>query len=277
MKKILLIILFTLLSSSIMYCQSVQYVTAKLVDDVVEIGYQLRGESIRHFDVKLYVSDDNGKTYYGPLVNVRGDVGRQVSPGFKKIFWDATSEYNLVGKDVIFKVEASYRKSLKPIKSDGFIGYDFLSIAPIGITQGRIGDNFGSYWSLKSGVRFGWDYVTWDSDSLMSYIPLIYPATYSFTGSSRTNIASFAWGPNFNIYNWVILHAGLGMAYRSSTQEIQINFSEFANVKIIERSGLKFYYEFGAKIMIKNYYFGINIASVRPSLTKFGLSIGFLN
>jgi hypothetical protein len=276
MKRKLLIVLLSIISTGL-YSQSVQYVTAKLVDNVVEISYQLRGESIKQFDVKLYVSKDNGKTFDGPLLNVSGDVGSKVSPGYKKIFWNPTKEGNYIDKDVVFKVEANYKKPFKPAKIDSFIGYDFLSIAPIGITKGRIGNNFGSYWSLKSGFRFGWDYATWLSDSLAGYIPLIHPSTYSYTGSSRTNIASFAWGPTLNIYNLFLIHAGLGMAYRNTTQEIRINYSELANVRIIERSGLKFYYEFGAKILIKKYYIGLNIASVTPNLTQFGFTIGFLN
>jgi sulfatase modifying factor 1 len=61
------------------------------------------------------VSTDNGKTWSGPLTQVSGDVGKNISAGDKQITWNVLEERDqLVGDQIRFKVVANGKKSFEP-------------------------------------------------------------------------------------------------------------------------------------------------------------------
>jgi len=275
MKKYLISFLIIIASCNLS-AQSVSSVKAQQSDKKVIITYTLSGKSNQNFDIKVFVSKDNGKTYIGPLKLVTGDVGKDIIPGYKRIVWDALKEHDVIDSDIKFRVEADYKVKKTYDTPNSFVGYDFLSSAPLGITFGKIGAPWGHYFSIKSGFRFGYDYVTWVQDTLAGYIPLVDAGTYSYTGNKNTSVAAIAFGPTYQIKGLVFLHAGIGLAYRNSTREIKILYTEYAKVRTIEYSGFKFMFETGAKIKLSNYYLGINIAHIRPGLTQFGFSVGLL-
>ena len=58
-------------------------------------------------DVSVFYSDNGGKTYYGPLISVTGDVGRVKGEGTKKVYWMPMEEVGGIYSDnVCFKVVA---------------------------------------------------------------------------------------------------------------------------------------------------------------------------
>ena len=64
--------------------------------------------------ITIFYSDDNEATWHGPLIKVSGDVGSDVSSGFKKIIWNVTEELSrFVGNEIKFKIEANI-ESLPP-------------------------------------------------------------------------------------------------------------------------------------------------------------------
>lgn len=73
-------------------------------DKNIVVTYYLNKEA----NIDLFVSTDGGKTYSEALRHVNGDVGKQISAGYKTIVWNVLAEQtNLIGKNIVFKVEAT--------------------------------------------------------------------------------------------------------------------------------------------------------------------------
>lgn len=95
------IILLLWLAYSIGYAQTVTNVRFEQVNKQVKITYNLEKQA----DITVSVSEDGGTTWHAPLKQVSGDVGKQVQPGSKTIYWDVLAEYDqLVGTNICFKI-----------------------------------------------------------------------------------------------------------------------------------------------------------------------------
>ncbi len=83
-------------------------VKASVVNRKYEINFVLHAESSS--DVFLYVSYDKGANWMGPLTEVTGDVGYNVTKGQRKIVWDCTKEKGFTSNknSVKFKVVTSF-------------------------------------------------------------------------------------------------------------------------------------------------------------------------
>ncbi len=74
MNRIILIITLLLITSAhSLFSQSITNVQAKAEGNTVVVSYQLQSSTT--VEISLYVSEDGGRTFTGPLKNVRGDVG----------------------------------------------------------------------------------------------------------------------------------------------------------------------------------------------------------
>lgn len=83
------------------YAQTVTNVRFEQVNKQVKITYTLDKQA----DISVSVSEDGGTTWHAPLKQVSGDVGKQVQPGSKTIYWDVLAEYDqFVGTNICFKV-----------------------------------------------------------------------------------------------------------------------------------------------------------------------------
>ncbi|HAS40453.1 MAG TPA: hypothetical protein DCS93_08240 [Microscillaceae bacterium] len=72
------------------------------------------GASKAHqYHLRLYYTQDGGKTFVGPLKKVIGHEGSQILPGQKKIIWNYTQESGLfTGNQVQFKISGNYKPSV---------------------------------------------------------------------------------------------------------------------------------------------------------------------
>jgi uncharacterized protein (TIGR02145 family) len=100
-----LLILFLLFS--FLFCstksQTITNVVAKQEGDKVLISYNLQCEG--KADISLYVSEDGGSNFKGPLKNVSGDVGTSLTKGSKTITWNALQDQSMiVGDNIVFRV-----------------------------------------------------------------------------------------------------------------------------------------------------------------------------
>ncbi|HRW62269.1 MAG TPA: FISUMP domain-containing protein, partial [Bacteroidales bacterium] len=77
-----------------------------LGNNFIEINYQLKCEGWAN--VGLYISEDGGRTFAGPLKSVFGDVGNKVVPGLNKsIVWDVLKDREMLfGSNIVFRVKA---------------------------------------------------------------------------------------------------------------------------------------------------------------------------
>lgn len=71
----------------------------------VSLLYDLEGKKDR-YDVTLFYTLDDGKTWQGPLKNVTGDVAVQLAGTNKKVIWDAEAEKGQIEGFIQFKLNA---------------------------------------------------------------------------------------------------------------------------------------------------------------------------
>ncbi|MEI6749709.1 MAG: hypothetical protein WCM93_11170 [Bacteroidota bacterium] len=102
--------LLTIVVSTSVYGQSVTNIQATQDEKKIIITYDLSGSRSQLFSVKLFVSEDGGFSWKGPLRAVTGDVGSGVNAwNSKKIIWDVISEPDIdhiKGDQIVFKVAA---------------------------------------------------------------------------------------------------------------------------------------------------------------------------
>ena len=112
MKKIFLQIIIPLLCLSAQ-AQKVSNIRAEQRGQDIVVFYSL--ETTSPCEVSLLLSQDNGVTWSGPLKNVSGDVGKNISAGEKTIIWKVLEEREqLVGDKLKFKVIANAKNSIEP-------------------------------------------------------------------------------------------------------------------------------------------------------------------
>ncbi|MGM9809841.1 MAG: formylglycine-generating enzyme family protein [Paludibacteraceae bacterium] len=88
------------------HAQTVTNVRFEQVNKQVKITYTLDKQA----DISVSVSENGGTTWHAPLKKVSGDVGKQVQPGSKTIYWDVLAEYDqLVGTNICFKITPSLK------------------------------------------------------------------------------------------------------------------------------------------------------------------------
>lgn len=68
----------------------------------------------RNANIYLYVSTDGGDTFKGPLKNVSGDAGENVTAGRCRILWDPIAEYGgITGDNICFQIKADPGKDTR--------------------------------------------------------------------------------------------------------------------------------------------------------------------
>ncbi len=101
--KTLLILLF-FISFYPLKSQTINNVQAKQDGNIVTINYDL--ESDNEAIISLYLSQNGGVSFKGPLINVSGDVGNGVKPGPGSITWNVLKEQDMItGDNIVFRVK----------------------------------------------------------------------------------------------------------------------------------------------------------------------------
>jgi uncharacterized protein (TIGR02145 family) len=105
MRNCLLILIFSLFDLAL-DAQAVSNVKAKQEGQKIKVSYDLECKS--PVEIKLSLSEDNGKTWQKLSQGVSGDIGNDVTQGSHVIYWDVLqSKEKLVGSSFVFKVIAS--------------------------------------------------------------------------------------------------------------------------------------------------------------------------
>ena len=80
----------------------------------IVVLYDLEGKNDR-YDVNLFYTTDDGKTWQGPLKNVTGDVAAQLAGKNKKAIWNAIAEKGFIEGTIQFKLYAEPVKLISQI------------------------------------------------------------------------------------------------------------------------------------------------------------------
>lgn len=146
--------------------QTITNVQAKQQGDQVVITYYLQCTGTAC--ISVYVSEDGGIHFTGPLKNVNGDVGCDITPGSKTITWNTLQERDLMaGNNIVFQVKGFEKYGTMTDPRDGKV-YKTVIIG----RQSMMAENLayqpgsGSYWAYnndqKNKVKYGYlyDYET---------------------------------------------------------------------------------------------------------------------
>lgn len=117
-KNFILIILILFSGSTfILNAQNINNLRVNQVEQQVYVVFDLIGRN-QTFKVDLFYSNDEGKTWKGPLKGVIGDVGINVKPGNnKQIIWDVLSESEMEEGYLQFKVIAEAIELSTPLEA----------------------------------------------------------------------------------------------------------------------------------------------------------------
>ncbi len=90
--------------------QQITNVSAMQDGKNIIVSYDLTGKQGQEFMVSLFVSEDGGTTWQGPINSMTGDKGHGITPGTgKRITWNVLQDREkLQGSAIAFKVRASY-------------------------------------------------------------------------------------------------------------------------------------------------------------------------
>ena len=93
--------------------QQITNVSAMQAGKNIIVSYDLSGKQGQTFTVSLFVSENGGSTWQGPLNSVTGDKGQGINPGTgKRIIWNVLQDRDkLQGSAIAFKIRASYAAS----------------------------------------------------------------------------------------------------------------------------------------------------------------------
>lgn len=109
--------------SAIIFCLTAVVATAQdpirvrqEANDII-IEYDLKREQT---SVKLYVSEDDGKTFQGPMKYVSGDIKNVAAGNNKKIRWNVINEWGELKGNVRFKIGGYYLLEYVSIPAGSF-------------------------------------------------------------------------------------------------------------------------------------------------------------
>ena len=206
MKKIILV--------TILFFGIVITVKSQFVSDIVPIQsgnkitieYNIIGAKFNQtFNVSLFVSNDGGKTFQGPLKAVSGDVGEVRSGGNKKILWDVFKDDANIEGNLVFDVRIKVIE--EKIKKKFFVAFSGNTTAPLGLSIGQIRKT-GWYLTarLNQNISLSPKYEC-DDEKLTNYTGNNY---YSFDEEIKIIRYSLTGGLTFQAGRNVYCYAGGG-------------------------------------------------------------------
>lgn len=110
------ILLFLLISIVQINAQEVEVknVSFTQLDELIFIKYDLIGKMNKKYTIEISLSDNYGYSFRLKPHTVRGDVGKDITPGKdKQIIWEMTEDYpnGLEGEGYVFAVDATLQKN----------------------------------------------------------------------------------------------------------------------------------------------------------------------
>lgn len=238
-------------------------------DSILCVFYDLKGGKA---DISLYFSKDNGKTFIGPLNNVGGDAGTDITEGKDKlILWNVVKEIGYIDIDNA-KVKVTAKLIKKPREHRKL---EWQSLAMLGAS---FNNNQLSYSLMYGRVkRWGWygkvktdfNFKVSNSDTSHRY----HHDDAFWNGEKSDGRLAVTAGAIWNMTRPMMLYAGVGYGQR------WVDWETIGNQKIRIRNysydGAEF--ELGIIVRWKNFLLsvGASLNTEKIDYWETDLALGF--
>ena len=184
-------------------------------NNTIIVKYKITGGKFyQNYDVTLYVSNDDGKSFQGPLKSVTGDVGKNIHRGSHIITWDVFKDVASLNGDILFDIRATISEE-KIIKKFFFAYTCNISVSngafhsPFGLQTGMLGKT-GWYVSCRLNKDFltngSYNYI-YENDAVIGFDGQGY---YVFEGAEYKPRLSLTGGLIFQPARKFFLYMGAG-------------------------------------------------------------------
>jgi len=286
MNKILALFIAIILSISSLKSQEVKNVTFEVIEDLIQIEYDLSASKYNQvFDVSLYVSFDGGTTFQGPMKAVSGDVGSEIKAGSNKITWEPFKDVRSLEGDIVFSIKAEVIN--KKLEKHFFVHYsgnyslrDAGFSAPFGLSIGQIG-KIGWYVSARINTSsFETAPYEFDGNDVVAYDKVLY---YEYDNEYKyPSLETFA-GITAQIHWNLFLYGGAGFGYQkfywhmneydymdnSLQSDSYLNYTDYSVSGLTAEAGVII------KAKILSFNLGYSTLNFEYSNIVFGLGLNF--
>ncbi|MBP6872002.1 MAG: hypothetical protein KBC43_08345 [Bacteroidales bacterium] len=217
MKKIFIIMGFFILCGFYLRGQTVKNIDFFMEENnEIRITYTISG--VRFFqtlDISIFVSKDDGKTWTGPLKQIRGDVGPGIKSGDHVAYWSFMKELPFADEELKFKVVPKLIE--EEVKRSRYISYVGNAMTYIGVRAGITG-KIGYYTEIRlNALAFASGDYTYTDNAVVDYDQQGY---YEFTGQKGYSAFSVNGGISYQAGKNFHLYAGLGYGWERYLFEI---------------------------------------------------------
>jgi len=223
-KKILIVVVLFTYYSGFLKAQQIKEVRSEVKEEKILVHYLIRGGSLTdYFSISLYVSTDGGKTFTGPLREVKGDAGEGIRRGTKTIVWDALKEMPYLEDTVTFQVKAIKQ----PVKKKFFVIWEGNTITWLGLRAGMLG-KVGFYAEFRGNPdAFKKSSFSCNDGVLTDYNV---PGYYTYTGKNGYSAFSILGGITWQVIPDLFIYGGAGFGKENYLVQIdQFNYENSAS------------------------------------------------
>lgn len=245
---------------------------------MINITYDISGEYDDIFDISVYYSDDNGKTFKGPLKSLEGDFGSGLRKGRdKKIVWDVYSEVMSLGGNLIFDIRANVTK--ETLKRDISVSTSSTGLSPVGL-RFEVSKKYGFYISARTALSFKTDGdYTFENNKLQN-APT--NSVYSFNDVNDISRMILTFGMSRKLNKNLAIYGGLGYGTYNQIWGIDTKSVGTGNklgeysVKNEDKSFSGAEFEFGLTYRINKFVLSAGVTTLQFERNEFTGGIGYI-
>lgn len=208
MKNRIFYLIILILAEVPLFSQSINQTEFAQDGNNIIVTYSLNLPMGKVVDVEMFVSNNGGATFNGPLKAVTGDVGRISTSGKKTITWSVFDEYRTLEGNIMFQVRATAIK--EPVPQEFFVAYNVSGSSQYGLTLGTVG-KWGWYLRIKTNACFEKTNYKSDFNGVLNYDGDGY---YVFTNLVKRSRIGLTAGFIQNIYKNIYIYGGAGYGER---------------------------------------------------------------
>ncbi len=197
--------------------QQISNVTSTVVGNDIVVQYNVQGLKFnQHLSISLYVSIDGGNSYLGPMHDVKGDIGDNISNGQHIMTWWAMKEMPFEHANAIFDVRAVVVS--EKIRKSFFIAYASNLTSPLGVRIGQLG-GLGWYIIGQSNTQPGLKGTyTYNDGTITDYNRF---AWYEFTSNHKVSAYMACAGLTYQMLKNVFIYGGAGYGKADQLYELR--------------------------------------------------------